>query len=83
MKNVTIVGARPQVIKCAPLSREIRRNHQEILVHTGQHYDREMSAVFFSELSLPLHDYHLGVGSGSHGAQTGAKRTPKERDDSP
>jgi UDP-GlcNAc3NAcA epimerase len=71
MKVVTVVGARPQFIKCAPVSRELRKEHTEILVHTGQHYDYGMSDVFFEELAIPEPDYHLGVGSGNHGEQTG------------
>lgn len=71
MKIVTIVGARPQFIKAAAFSRAARARHTEILVHTGQHYDASMSDVFFEELGLPQPDHHLGVGSGSHGWQTG------------
>jgi UDP-GlcNAc3NAcA epimerase len=77
MKIVTVVGARPQFIKAAAISRVIREFNkkrdriQEIMVHTGQHYDYLMDKVFFKELELPKLDYHLGVGSGSHGRQTG------------
>ena len=74
MKLVTIIGARPQIIKAAALSRAIR-NHsadqiQEVIVHTGQHYDDNMSQVFFDELQIPRPDYNLHVGSASHGVQT-------------
>jgi len=77
MKIVTVVGARPQFIKTAAVSRAIRESRgrrvriQEILVHTGQHYDYLMDKVFFEELELPKPAYHLGVGSGFHGRQTG------------
>src|SRR5665213_3888720 len=72
MKILTIVGARPQFIKAAPVSRALAAaGLQETLLHTGQHYDRNMSEVFFSELGLRKPDIDLGVGSGSHGAQTG------------
>ena len=67
MKVVSIVGARPQFIKAAAVSRVLRERHREILVHTGQHYDYEMSGIFFDGLELPRADANLGVGSGSHG----------------
>lgn len=71
MKVVTVIGARPQFIKAAAVSRILRKECEEILVHTGQHYDANLSDVFFEELEIPKPDYNLGVGSGSHGAQTG------------
>ena len=70
MKIVTVIGARPQFIKAAPMSRALRTEHTEILVHTGQHYDENMSAVFFREMGIPEPDEHIGAGGGSHGEQT-------------
>ena len=74
MKLVTIIGARPQIIKAAALSRAIKNHYadriQEVIVHTGQHYDDNMSQVFFNELGIPSPDYNLHVGSASHGVQT-------------
>ncbi len=72
MKVLSVVGARPQFIKAAPVSEALRRRLDEVLVHTGQHYDPTMSAVFFDELGLPHPDVDLEVGSGAHGAQTAA-----------
>lgn len=71
MKVVSIIGARPQFIKCAPVSRALRSVAGEVVVHTGQHYDDSMSGVFFRELGIADPAYHLGVGSGTHGQQTG------------
>lgn len=79
MKVLTVVGARPQFIKAAPFSRALRREHQAVLVHTGQHYDSELSGVFFEELELPRPDHYLGVGSGPHGWQTGQMLERLER----
>lgn len=72
MKVVSVVGTRPQFIKAAMVSHKLREKCHEVFVHTGQHYDHEMSKVFFDELAIPEPDYNLGVGSGSHGVQTGA-----------
>src|SRR5205809_3131406 len=72
MRVLTVVGARPQFIKAAPVSRLLRQEHEEFLLHTGQHYDDEMSDLFFRQLAIPAPNANLEVGSGSHGAQTGA-----------
>ena len=70
MKIVTIVGARPQFIKAAPVSAALRKNNTEYLIHTGQHYDENMSKLFFDELGIPQPDLNLGIGSGLHAQQT-------------
>src|SRR5689334_1354839 len=73
MKVLSVVGARPQLVKLAPIARAFAgTEHQHVIVHTGQHYDANLSDVFFTGLGIPDPDVHLGVGSGSHGAQTGA-----------
>jgi len=73
MKVLTVVGARPQFIKAAPVSEVLRGRPgvREVLLHTGQHYDAGMSDVFFEELGIPKPDYHLGIGGGTHGQNTG------------
>jgi UDP-GlcNAc3NAcA epimerase len=75
IKVFNVVGARPQIIKASALSRAIKNRYKdqikEVIVHTGQHYDRELSSVFFQELNIPEPDYNLGVGSGTHSQQTG------------
>lgn len=71
MKIVTVVGARPQFIKAAVVSRELRKHYEEILVHTGQHYDYNMSDIFFEELDIPKPKYNLGISGGGHGKMTG------------
>ena len=71
MKIVTVVGARPQFIKAAVVSHELRKKHREILIHTGQHYDYNMSEQFFQELDIPRPDYNLGISGGTHAQMTG------------
>lgn len=74
IKLLTVIGARPQIIKAAAISRAVKNSFagqiEEKILHTGQHYDANMSQVFFDELGIPAPDYNLGVGSGSHGVQT-------------
>jgi UDP-N-acetylglucosamine 2-epimerase len=76
---LTVVGARPQFVKAAPLCRALRRKVRDVLVHTGQHYDPEMSQSFFDELGISDPEYHLAVGSGSHGRMTGRMLETLER----
>src|SRR6266567_4441990 len=70
VRVLTVVGARPQFIKAAPVSRVLRQEHEEFLLHTGQHYDDAMSDLFFRQLGIPAPDRNLEVGSASHAAQT-------------
>lgn len=81
MKLVTIIGARPQFIKAATVSRAIaeRNDIREVIVHTGQHFDANMSDIFFEELSIPRPNHHLGIGGGGHGAMTGRMLEAIER----
>ncbi|MFS6528798.1 UDP-N-acetylglucosamine 2-epimerase (non-hydrolyzing) [Microbacterium aurugineum] len=73
MKIMSVVGARPQFVKLAPIAHAMQAaGHEHVIVHTGQHYDPMLSDVFFRDLGIPEPDAHLGVGSGSHGVQTGA-----------
>src|SRR5262245_31393195 len=73
MKIISVVGARPQFIKLAPVAAALTASgHEHRIVHTGQHYDPDLSDVFFAGLGIPEPDVHLGVGSGTHGVQTGA-----------
>ncbi len=73
MKITSIIGARPQFIKAAPVSRAITEHNRltEVIIHTGQHFDADMSDVFFKELDIPGPDYNLGINSAFHGAMTG------------
>src|SRR2546425_637627 len=74
MRILSVVGTRPNFMKLAPVDRELakRRDVEHVIVHTGQHYDRDMSDAFFEELWIPAPDYYLGVRSGSHATQTAA-----------
>lgn len=86
MRVLSVVGARPQFVKAAPVSQELRTTHEEMLVHTGQHYDEALSDVFFDQLDIPEPDHHLDVGSGSHAEQTAGVMTrlePVVREEAP
>lgn len=72
MRVLSVVGARPQFVKLAPIARAMRGRAEHLIAHTGQHYDHNMSDVFFAELGIPAPEFNLGVGSGKHGEQTGA-----------
>lgn len=78
MKLLSIVGARPQFVKVSPVHKAVSKRHAHSILHTGQHYDYQMSQVFFEELDIPTPDYYLGVGSGSHGEQTAKMLTAIE-----
>jgi UDP-N-acetylglucosamine 2-epimerase len=71
MKIASVVGARPNFVKLAPVSRELRKEFDEVIIHTGQHYNYDMDRIFFDDMGIPAPRYHLGVGSGNHGYQTG------------
>lgn len=71
MKIASVVGARPNFVKLSPVSRELRKRFDEVIIHTGQHYNYEMDKIFFDDMGIPEPGYHLGVGSGNHGYQTG------------
>lgn len=79
LKIVTVVGARPQFIKAAAFSRAASGCHEEIIVHTGQHFDTNMSEIFFEELRIPKPKYNLGISGGSHGKMTGAMLAAVEK----
>lgn len=79
MKIFTVIGARPQFIKAAIVSHIIRKRHNEILIHTGQHFDENMSKIFFQELNIPKPDYNLGISGGSHAEMTGKMLIEIER----
>ncbi|RPJ72920.1 MAG: UDP-N-acetylglucosamine 2-epimerase (non-hydrolyzing) [Alphaproteobacteria bacterium] len=71
MRVASVIGVRPQFVKASVLSYELKKKYEEILIHTGQHYDYQMNKIFFDQLNIPEPDYHLDIGSGSHGYQTG------------